>query len=227
MARKKDRQTVIKLRKLGKTYSEIRRIINVPKSTVSDWLRNYSLTEKELKLLQRTIKRNKDIAIERCRITKQKKREKRLFSYYESQKRKLLPISRKSLYLAGLFLYWGEGNKSLKNSVSLNNTDPKVIIFYLYWLRKILKIPKNKIKVLLHLYSDMNQKAELNFWKNKLKIPLSQFNKPYIKQSKRADIDQKGFGHGTCCLQAHNVRLKEKIMMSIEAIADYYSKKTA
>jgi len=226
MARKIDRQKVIKLRKQGKTYSEIRRIINIPKSTISDWLINYPLTEKELKLLQKTIKKNKDIAIERCRITKQKKREKRLSECYQEQKRKLLPISKKSLYLAGLLLYWGEGNKSLKGSLSLNNTDPKVILFYLFWLLKILKVPKNKIKVHLHLYNDMNESKEIIFWNKVLKISISQFTKPYIKQTKKSNIDQKGFGHGTCSLIVNNIRLKEKILMGIKAIADYYSKKT-
>lgn len=225
MARRQDRKKVINLRKQGKTYSEIRRELNIPKSTLSDWLRNYPLNEEQLALLKKTIKRNKDIAIEHCRLTKQKKREKRLSVFYKKERKKLIPLFRKELYIAGLFLYWGEGNKSLKGSLSLNNTDPKVVQFYLYWLLKVLMIPKEKIKIHLHFYNDMDKEEEMNFWSKKLTIPLKQFNKPYIKKSKRIDIDQKGFGHGTCGVGVNNTRLKEKIMMGIEAIANFYSEK--
>lgn len=68
----------------------------------------------------------------------------------------------------------------------------------------------------------MNQEETLDYWSKELGIPKSQFSKPYVKKSKR-DIDQKGFGHGTCNLVVCDVRLKEKIMMGISAIADYYT----
>ena len=64
------------------------------------------------------------------------KREKRLKKCYKKEKKRWLSFSKRELYIAGLFLYWGEGLKLLKSSISLNNTDPKVIKFYLYWLIK-------------------------------------------------------------------------------------------
>jgi len=76
---------------------------------------------------------------------------------------------------------------------------------------KGLCIPKEKIKVDLHLYSDMNIKEEIAFWSRTLNMPLSQFRKPYIKASTRVGIDQKGFGHGTCGLNVNDVLLKEKL----------------
>lgn len=222
MARTKDRRKAIGLRKQGKTYREIRRELKIPKSTLSDWLSKYPLTEKELNLLKRRVKINKDIAVERCRLTKEKKWQKRLSDTYISQRNNLLPLTAKEIYLSGLFLYWGEGSKSLKGAVNVSNTDPRVIKFYLYWLKKALNISVNKIKVLIHLYSDMDKDNELAFWSKELSIPLKQFNKPYIKKSKRADIDQKGFGHGTCNIFVCDVLLKERIIEGIQAISDYY-----
>ena len=58
-----------------------------------------------------------------------------------------------------------------------------------------------------------------------LRLPKAQFIRPYIKQSKRVDIAHKGFGHGTCGLMISDVRLKEKIIMAINAIADSYALK--
>jgi hypothetical protein len=134
-----------------------------------------------------------------------------------------LPLTGKELELAGLFLYWGEGKKNLKSSLAINNTDPQVVKFALYWMTKALKIPKKKMKIELHLYSDMNVDKEVSFWVRNLGISKAQFYKPYIKKSMKIAIDHKGFGHGTCGVVVNDVRLKERIIMGIKAIADTYS----
>lgn len=153
----------------------------------------------------------------------QAKREKRFAETYKQEKMKYLPLSEKELFVAGLFLYWGEGVKGLKRSVGLYNTNPQMIKFGLFWYIKILKIPAEKIRIKLHLYSDMNIKKEMNFWSKELKFPLSRFSNPYIKNTKKADINNKGgFGHGTCGLLFNDVFLKERILAAIQAIADYY-----
>lgn len=222
MVRIKDRRIAIELRKNGKTYSEIRRKLGISKSTLSNWLSKYPLSETELRAVKEGVKRNKDIAVERCRITKQKKREKRLSDVYNGEKKNYLPLSFREIEVAGLFLYWGEGSKNLKGAVSLSNTDPEVLKFYLFWLKNSFKIPTSKIRIMVHLYKDMDIERELAYWSNELKISITLFSKPYIKNSLRSDIDQKGYGHGTCNVIICDVRLKEKIMMGIKAIADYY-----
>lgn len=223
MSRIHDRQQAIELRKQGKTYSEIKASLGIAKSTLSDWLSTFPLEKEQLQLLQKTKDEKRYIAAEKSRITKQKKRQARLDRTYQQEKKRWTSLTQRELELAGIFLYWGEGSKSLKGAISLNNTDPKVLTFTLYWLTKGLQVPKEKIKVFLHLYDDMDIDAEKQFWSKKLQLPLSQFSKPYIKRSKRVAIEHKGFGHGTCGLVICDVRLKEKIIMAIDAIADSYS----
>lgn len=222
MARVIDRQKAIILRKKGKTYSQIKKTLGISKSTLSGWLSKYPLTEKQLEFLKHNRKYNKQLAIEKTIIVKRKKREERIKATYEDQKRYWVSLSKRELEIAGLFLYWGEGSKRLNGPVFLNNTDPKVMKFVLYWFVKGLHIPQEKIRVDLHLYSDMNVEKEISFWRKTLNLPLSQFRNPYIKKSLKADIDHKGFGHGTCGLVVNDVFLKERIMMAIEALADYY-----
>ena len=219
MARLIDRRRVIELRKQGKTYSDIKIETGISKSTLSGWLKDYPLSENQLILLSEKIENRRSVAVEKCRETKRWKREIRLTSILEEEKVKLLPLSEREMYFAGLFLYWGEGNKRIQGQVSLNNTDPKVLRFYLKWLIDSLKVDKEKIKVCLHLYRDMEVEREMNFWVNVLGIPKNQFLKPYIKDSNRTGLDQKGFGHGTCGLMVNNVRLKERIIQGIEALS--------
>lgn len=70
----------------------------------------------------------------------------------------------------------------------------------------------------------MDVEKEMKFWSKELKIPPSRFINPYIKESKKANIDHKGFGHGTFRLLVYDTRLKERILMGIKAIADCYGK---
>lgn len=225
MARIQDHQKVIKLRLKGMTYSDIQKEIHIPKSTLSDWLSTYPLTQNQLGLLEKNIKKHKELSIEKIRITKRKRREERLNMVYKEEMKTWLPLRRRELEIAGIFLYWGEGNKAMQGPVSLNNTDVYVVKFYLYWLRNVLLVPMENVRVHLHLYHDMDKQKEMKYWSSQLKLPLSQFTKPYIKQSRKSDLDQKGFGHGTCGLSLSNVRLKERIMMRIKAVADYYSRR--
>lgn len=225
MTRVLDRQKAIELREKGFTYSEILKKLEISKSTLSDWLSKYPLTKAQLAMLEKSRKKNKYLSIEKIRLTKLKKRELRLKSVYEKEKNYWMSLSHRELEIAGLFLYWGEGSKNLKGALSLNNTDPKVLKFTLFWMKNVLGIPQEKIKVWLHLYSDMNAKEEMRFWSKNLNMPLSQFGKPYFKKSKREDLDHKGFGHGTCGLAISDIRLKERIIMAINAIGDNYGSK--
>ena len=225
MARIRDRQNAIELRKQGKTYGQISNELGITKSTLSGWLGNYPLSEKQLDLLKLNKEYSRLVAAEKNRLTKQKKHDKRLSDIYQIEKIRWKSLTRKELELAGIFLYWGEGAKRTNGPISLNNTDPQVLKFTLYWLMHALKIPKAKIQVFLHLYNDMDIKNEMKFWSKELKIPLKQFAKPFIKESSRVNLTHKGFGHGTCGLRVSNILQKEKIMMAIKAISDHYALK--
>lgn len=223
MSRIQDKEKAINLRVQGWTYSSIKKELRISKSTLSSWLSKFPLTEKQLSVLKKNKNKSREIAIEKTRATKKEKRDLRLKQIYTKEKLQWTDLTERELQLAGLFLYWGEGNKSLLHPVSLNNTDPSMVKFTLFWLTKGLKVPKEKIKIYVHLYSDMDTNQILRFWSNELQIPLSQFGKPYIKKSKKAEILQKGFSYGTCGLYVTDVRLKEKVIMGIKVIADYYS----
>ena len=203
------------------SYSQIKKILKVSKSTLSLWLRNYPLSKQRI----RELRDWNEQRIERCRETKRKKKEERLNQFYKEQKKLLFPFNKREFFLAGLFLYLGEGKKSDLFELSLSNTDPSIIKFFIAWLLKSLLVPKEKIKIHLHLYNDMDIKKEVEFWSKTLDIPLNQFTKPYIKKTSSSRINHKGgFGHGTCNAKVGDARLTEKVHMAMKAIADKYNK---
>ncbi len=201
------------------SYSQIKKELGVSKSTLSIWLRMYPLSKQQIRILRDV----SEVRIEKFRESMRKKREKRLLTYYEEEKGKLLPLSDRELFIAGLFLYWGEGNKASRSAVALYNTDPTMVRFGLYWLKKSLGITVDKIRVRLHLYSDMNIEQETAYWEQVLSLPSHNFTKPYIKKSLKSELDRKGFGHGTCGLVVHNTILKERIIMALKTVGDYYT----
>lgn len=223
MARLKDHEKALALRKQEMSYSQIKKILRISKSTLSYWLRDYPLSEQRIKELKRIGVRKREQTIERFRKTMRRKREKRLTETYQTQKQLILPLSNRELFIAGLLLYWGEGTKCRQDGLSISNSDPSVIRFFIYWLKKSLAIPKKKIRILLHLYNDMNINNELNYWSKILRIPLGQFNRSYIKKTPSTRINHKGgFGHGTCNARINSVPLAEKIFMSLKVISNKY-----
>jgi len=217
MARFKDREGAIKLRFQGKSYSQIKNILGVGKSTLSYWLRDYPLSEKRI----RELRDKNPIRIERYRATMAKKKKKRLDELYLKEKKNLLPLTNRDLFIAGLFLYWGEGEKTKETQLALSNTNPAVIKFFIRWLTECLSVSLNQIKIKVHLYSDMSVKKEVDFWSRELSIPKEQFRKPYVKKSSRESITYKTrFNHGTCNAIVGGARLAEKIFADLRIIED-------
>lgn len=221
MAHVRLREEVIKLRLDGYTYAQIKRILDVPKATLSDWLRNLPLSKEQFELLSKNRELNRELGREKFRENAKNKRLVRLKEILKKQSEEILPLSDRELFIAGLFLYWGEGSKR-RGRVCISNTDPRVIIFALYWMVSILKVPREKIRILLHLYNDMDINEETSFWSKTLNIPEDQFSSPYIKKTTREGLSYKSFGHGTCNLNYFDMDWSEKIAMSIKAIAGFY-----
>lgn len=220
MTRFEVQKKALELRKQGMSYSQIKKILMVSKSTLSSWLKNYPLSKERITELRD----KNEIRIERFRETMRNKKEARLKNIYDQQKFLLLPFSKREIFIAGLFLYWGEGSKHRLSSLAISNTDHAVIKFFIQWLNLCFAIPKNIIKIDLHLYGDMDVKKEITYWSKKLNISTSQFSHPYIKKTSSTDINHKGsFGHGTCNARIGNARLSEKVLMGIKTIADQYS----
>lgn len=211
----------IELRKAGWSYPAIKKELNVSKGSLSLWLHKYPLTEKQITEFRLG---REERRVEHFRQTFEAKRQKILDDIYQIEKAKLLPLSNSEEYVAGLMLYWGEGLKRSWGCVSFSNTNPIMIKFAKHWLVNYCNVPAEKVKVRFHYYSDMDIELENKYWQGILNLPISQFRNPYIKQSLRTQIREKGgFGHGTCDLMVYDTILKEKILMGIKVIADNVS----
>lgn len=220
MSKFREKEEALELRNLGKSYSEIKQAIKVSKSTLSRWLRNHPLSKERIRALRDWNQRR----IERYRETRRRKKNVLLREIYLTQIKSILPFSHRDIFIAGLFLYWGEGGKAQQSEPSLSNTNPAAIRAFMMWLKKGFGIGKEKMVVKLHLYSDMDIKKETIFWSKTLSMPIRQFKKPYIKKSSYNSLSyKKSFGHGTCNVIVRDAILGRKIAMSLKVVEDYFN----
>ena len=222
MARKQDKQKALEMRAQGMSYSQIKEKIGISKGTLSGWLHDKPLSETRIRELRDFSPQR----IEKYRNTMKLKRDVKNKAAYQSIASKIGTISDREFFIAGLFLYWAEGSKTRAFATGLTNTNPAMLILFIQWL-KFFDIPKSKIKVHLHLYSDMDIKKQMDFWSRKLDIPLSQFRKPYIKKTALSSITYtNGFGQGTCSVIVDNGILSSQVMMGIQYIQDVLLEKS-
>ncbi len=208
------------------SYSEIRKRLDVSKSTLSYWLRDFPLTEEKVLELRRSGWKRGEAARERYRITMQKKREIEDTRVYDICKKKLSNLSDDAFFASGLMLYLGEGDKRNYAKIGLANTDPQLINFFLDWLQMFLNIRRDQVKIELHLYEGMDIQAEKDFWKNILSINVNQFYKSSIRKLKPSSFTYgASFRHGTCKVHCFGVEKKRYIMMGARALMDLYQKK--
>lgn len=209
---------VIKLREQGKSYSQIKDLLGVSKSTLSSWISDMPLSKKQIDRLRG---RN-PIRIEKFRNTMRKKKDARLSNVYEKVSLNIGNLSTREKFIAGFFLYWAEGGKTMDARSVFANTDPSMIVFFIKWLKQI-KIDSNLIFIKLHLYSDMDINKEIKYWSSLTKIPINRFKNSYIKDSKLSERTYKnGFNHGTCNIVVAEIDFNEYILMSVKYLRDMY-----
>lgn len=92
-----------------------------------------------------------------------------------------LSLNDEKLKIAGVMLYWGEGNKQ-EDTLDFANSNPEMVQLYLRFLRKICGIDEKKLRLLIYCYSNQNIKALENYWRNLTGIAKEQFQKPYIRK---------------------------------------------
>lgn len=220
------RQKAIKLRTKNRlSYGEIQKRLDVSKSTLSYWLREYPLREEEIIKLRRSNWQKGEASRERFRNAMRRKREQLEQEVYRHQIKKLTNIKKESFFIAGLMLYLGEGDKRNRVRVGLANTDPAVVQFFVKWLKDFLRVDKDKIRVELHLYENMDIEAEKVFWEKITGLSRKQFYKTQIRKLQKGSFTYKeSHRHGTCSIIFTSVEKKREIMMAIKAFLDLYQK---
>jgi hypothetical protein len=198
------KEKAVALRKKGYSYSEILKEVTIARSTLSLWLRKVGLarqqkqkiTAKRIEGALRGAKTRKD---QRIKITKEIK---------DSARIETKDTSEREQWLIGIALYWAEGAKEkdygTKALVSFSNSDPKMILFFLSWLKNTFSVNNSNLVYELYIHETADIKKALNYWADVLSVSSKEI-RVYLKKNKIKTI-RKNTGSGYFGL----VRIKVK-----------------
>ena len=201
---------IITLRKQGKTYGEIEKILELPKSTVGWWLRGIKMpTIIEKQTLERCRKKwRKNIADYNKTYAQIRSHEaaKIREEYKESGAREIKKLTKKDLKLIGSALYWAEGNIKNRHLLRFANSNAEIIRIMMKFFRETCKISEAKIKARIHLYPVMDQRKTTNYWKKITGLPKKNFHTPQVQISKasKGKRPKNTLPYGTLHLTAGN-----------------------
>ncbi|MSU73779.1 hypothetical protein EXS56_01425 [Candidatus Kaiserbacteria bacterium] len=169
------------LREAGNSFSFIARTVGASKSTVSVWLANVPYTPNSETLARIGMARAASGA------AKNKQKIESIEAAKKEAAKDIGRLSKRDLFLIGLGIYIGEGSKT-DTMVRVVNSNPHTMCFMVKWFTEIFRIPKENLRLRLHIYPDSREAECLQFWSKMTTIPKSQFRKTHVdrRQNKRA-----------------------------------------
>ena len=116
------------------------------------------------------------------------------------------------LFGLGLGLYWGEGNKANKNTVRLGNVDPELLKTFINFLTTFFGIRAKDLRFHLQIFSDIDPKKAVTYWRKHLHFNNSQLYKPTITISGSLGSYRQKSQYGVMTVYYSNVKLRNLII---------------
>ncbi len=213
------KEQALKLRRQGTSYKTIVKTIGVPKATLAGWLKGYKWSEVIKQKLTKI--QNQNARIRMIAITDKAREHRRvLYQNYRDQARLNFEKHFKDpVFVAGLMLYWGEGDNKLSNGqIRISNSDPMILRFFRQFLFTYLPKIYSKIKMSLVLYPDLKDLQSRRYWSEKVGIPLDRFMKSQYIQGRST---KRTLPHGTAQIYVCSAAYKHQLLEWIEQARKY------
>lgn len=223
---RKDKKNALELRKQGKSYQEIKEMIGVPKSTLSDWLSPLDWSKNIKESLKVNVQKAHSVRIQELNKIRGEHLKR---VYKEAEKEALVEfedLKYHPLFIAGMMLYWGEGDKVTKHHVRLVNTEPKMVEIFINFLLFVCQADKKRIKCSLFLYPELDEQECKKHWMKYVKFDERNFTKTIRLRGKHKT---KRVRYGMCNVTISSSYLKKKMLiwkdlLSEELITEKYYK---
>ena len=208
-------EQALAFRRRGFTYSEIAKICNVSRGTVSNWLKNEPFSKvvaKENTKRANTENKKRIALVNKARSTERK--------HQTAETLRLADIEYKNyrtapLFIAGLMLYVSAGDMSQKRSIRLSGSETSQHAIFIRFSTTYLGVPKSAIRFWLHLYPDLDEVVCMKYWSRKIHLSPGQFHKNQVIQG-RSQKKTLHFGVGNTVIS--NVILKKKLLLWMKLI---------
>jgi hypothetical protein len=190
------------LRSKGKSYNEIRKILNisVSKSTLSGWCNGIELPMHYKEALRCRnalhLSRIRDLS---ARNQKERRQSVLLQTLRDHKEFLDLYQTDKQVKKIGLvILYLAEGSKSARGSLMFGNSDPAIIQMFLDLMRECYKLDESKFRCTVQCRADQNIPELEQFWSQLTSVPLSQFYGARVDKRTVGQVSRKPNYKGVC-----------------------------
>lgn len=207
------RPQAVRLRKQGYSIKAVEQKLGIPRSTLSGWFKDVSLTKKQKDILEARWKAGLVNARRYAKAWHNLQKENRLTKAKDVAQNVLTRIKipdEAILELALAFLYLGEGSKK-NSSTALGSSDPFIARFFVQSVQRLYHIPRRKIRCHLHLRADQNEITLKRYWSRTLNLPSSCFGK--------TSIDKRTLGRstypdymGVCAMSCGRVEIQRRLV---------------
>lgn len=225
MAKQKERDQAIKLRKNGCSISSIATTLNVSKSTASMWCKEITLTDKQLRAIAAKSKHHATLGLLRAAEIQRNKRIKSIDEQTNLGKEDVGAITRRDLFMVGLGLYWGEGYKKGSQELGFTNSDPLMLRLYIQWLEQTYAVSKHDLIFRVSVNDQHSVRSEdiERYWQQTLHIPKSQFTKTsLIRSASKKKYLNESKHYGTLRIKVRKgTNLRRRILGSIAALTNH------
>lgn len=211
-----EKQKAVELRKQGYSINDIRKKLNVAKSSVSIWVRDVKLNNKQKQYLIDKGFRN-DVVEKRknTRLTKENIKRQIII---DKARQDIKNLSKKELFLIGIIFYWAEGSKTRRGVVEFANGDPNAIKVMMNFFKKICYVREEKFRGHIHIHQHLNVRRAENYWSEVSGIPLKQFFKTYNKLNKSSKNKKDSLPFGTFSIYVCDTELFLKMKGWIDGV---------
>lgn len=206
---------IIRLRKSGKTYGEIKKILkaDISKSTLSFWCKNIILSKTQQSRIKDLNRNN----LRKGRMVLSANNKIRRKKYLESVKNRVQHLEKtikdkNVAKIALAMLYLGEGKKSPKGSLMFGNSNPKIIDLFLRLLRYCHNVDESKFRCTVQCRADQNTKELEKFWQKITDISRGQFYKTRIDPRTIGRPSKKPDYKGVCRIDYFSADIFHEIM---------------
>ena len=179
-AKVQEREKAIRLRKLGKSYSEIQKQVKVSKGTLSKWFAYLSLSKKEERFLVERSKILQDNGRLKVALRNREVNEARRERVRNRARIDFYKFRDDPFFVLGVALYWAEGAKS-GGYFNFINSDLAMMRLMLDWTERYLPVEPSEYQFRLYIHKPYANENCERHWSLKCAIPLSQFRKTVFK----------------------------------------------
>lgn len=216
------KDTAIELRKTGMSIKAIEEKLGIPRSTLSGWLKHVELTEEQMCRLRKSKQDGWRKARAKAAESHRAQKTLRLLKAKQDAEEVLasLELNSATLDLAFAMLYFGEGAKG--NISSIANSDPKILSFVIFVLKKNYGVKPEQIRCELHLRADQNPELAKQYWSKELALPYSCFRYTAIDQRSAGKATYDHY-KGVCVLYCGGIAVQRKMIYLYNLFCDKVS----